>query len=156
MKEEEYNDIYNEEYDEEHDEESSEYYDDYDEESSEYYDYDDEDYDEDEDDESHDDIINNYETIDNMMQIEHLIIIDPLKMPNVDIYYGHWQMYLFSKSEDEYIPSGNYFIYYKGRFFSDLKSKPMTSDEVQKIQLIANIYNKAGHPICVFRKERNI
>ena len=88
--------------------------------------------------------------------IDHLVIIDPGNIRDLEMYYGHWQMYLFSKTREIYVPTGNYFIFYKGYFFKDLKSKPMSPQEVEKIKLVANIYNKAGHPICVFRKEKDI
>ncbi len=124
----------------------------------EYYD---EEYDEEEenDEEENDNTDNSIDISDLLYEpeeVEHLIIIDPKNMPDIDMYYGHWQMYLFNKSEDEYMPTDDYFIFYKGRFFNDMKSKPMTENEVEKIQLIANIYNKGGYPICVFRKEKNI
>ncbi len=98
---------------------------------------------------------NDYNT-QNVEDIDHLVIIDPANITDLEMYYGHWQMYLFSKTREMYVPTGDYFIFYKGHYFRDLKSKPMSKDDVQKIQLVANIYNKSGHPICVFRKERNI
>ena len=92
----------------------------------------------------------------NTEEIDHFVIIDIDKIYDLEMNYGHWQMYLFSKEREIYVPTGDYFIFYKGRFFKDLKSKPMSSEEIEKIKLLTNIYNKGGHPICVFRKERNI
>lgn len=102
--------------------------------------------------EKYDENINN----DNNEKKEHILIYDLSLMPNIDVCYGYWQAYLFNFETEQYEPINNEFIFYKGKFFDDLSSKPWTDEDVENVRLMANYFNDKGAPVCVFRHERDL
>ena len=87
---------------------------------------------------------------------KHLVMTDINNIPNLENCYGYWQAYLFNKETEMYDPIYNEFIFYKGRFFDNLESKPWDEDAVNKVRLLSNYFNRNNEPICIFRRERKL
>lgn len=91
-----------------------------------------------------------------MPEEKHIVVSDINNIVDDESNYGYWQTYLFDFEVEDYEPVYNMFIYYKGKFFTDLSSKPWTDEEIHNISLMSTLFNKEGNPICIFRKEKNI
>jgi len=91
-----------------------------------------------------------------MSEEKHIVVTDINNIINDETNYGYWQTYLFNFEIEDYEPIYNEFIYYKGKFFKDLSSKPWAEEEINNISLMSSMFNKDGNPICIFRKERDI
>lgn len=87
---------------------------------------------------------------------EHLITTDISNISDKDICYGYWRAYLFNEVTEEYEPIYNEFIFYKGKFFDNLDSKPWDNESYQKVRMLSSYFNKDGEPICIFRHERSL
>ena len=87
-------------------------------------------------------------------KIIHYVIKDIALISNDERFYGYWQAYLFDEFIDSYDKVYNPFIFYKGKFFDNLESKPWTKENINAVRLLANYFNKSGDPICVFRFEK--
>lgn len=62
---------------------------------------------------------------------------------------GHWQCFVFDKEKEDYVPVGDGFIVFKGRFFTE-DYKVWSNDDVERMKTIAHAYNRNSEPICLF------
>ena len=86
--------------------------------------------------------------------VNHFLFTDIAFILNTEMYYGYWQTYLFNNVESDYEPIYEPFIFYKGKFFNDLESKPWNKKQIDEVRLLTNYFNRDGNPVCVFRFER--
>lgn len=86
----------------------------------------------------------------------HIVVTDINNILNLESCYGYWQAYLFNKDKEQYEPAYNEFIYYKGKFFDNLESKPWSKDAYEQVRLMSNFFNRNDEPICIFRHERSL
>ncbi len=89
-----------------------------------------------------------------MSEKKHLVMTDIKNITDLDVCYGYWQTYLFNETTEEYEPIYSEFIFYKGKFFDNLESKPWNDESYQKVRLLSKYFNREGKPICIFRHER--
>ena len=87
---------------------------------------------------------------------EQLIVIDINNILDIKVCYGYWQTYLFNTIKEEYEPIYNQFIFYKGKFFDNLESKPWTKEAIEQVRLLSNYFNRNNEPICIFRHEKSL
>ena len=87
---------------------------------------------------------------------EHYVLTDIKDILNIEMYYGYWRTYLFNEISENYDPIYDEFIFYKGKFFDSLESKPWSDEQIEQVQLLSNYFNRNGTPICVFKFERSL
>lgn len=75
---------------------------------------------------------------------------------DIETNYGYWRMYLFNDITKEYEPMYNEFIFYKGKFFDDLESKPWNDETIEQLRLMSKYFNRNNEPRCVFKQEREL
>lgn len=94
------------------------------------------------------------ENSNNTNNTRHLVVTDINNILNLENCYGYWQTYLFNTQTEEYEPIYSEFIFYKGKFFDNLESKPWDQDAINNVRLTSNYFNRDNEPICIFRLER--
>lgn len=87
---------------------------------------------------------------------KHLVMTDIKNILDLDTCYGYWQTYLFDSTIEEYRPIYNEFIFYKGKFFDNLESKPWNEESYEKVRMLSKYFNRNNEPICIFRHEREL
>lgn len=87
---------------------------------------------------------------------KHLVVTDINNILDLESSYGYWQTYQFNFEKEEYEPVYKEFIFYKGKFFDDLESKPWTQEAIDNVRLLSMYFNRNNEPICIFRLERNL
>lgn len=87
---------------------------------------------------------------------KHLVVTDINNILDLESSYGYWQTYQFNLEKEEYEPVYKEFIFYKGKFFDDLESKPWTQEAIDNVRLLSMYFNRNNEPICIFRLERNL
>lgn len=91
-----------------------------------------------------------------MPEEKHLVVTDINNILNLDTCWGYWQTYMFDKDVEEYKPIYSEFIFYKGKFFDNLESKPWDEESIEKVRMLSKYFNRNNEPICIFRRERDI
>ena len=87
---------------------------------------------------------------------KYKIVTDIRDIENTEECYGYWHTYLFNDSTEEYEPIYDEFIFYKGKFFDNLESKPWNDESYQKVRMLSNYFNRNNEPKCIFRRERDL
>ena len=87
---------------------------------------------------------------------KHLVMTDIKNILDLDVCYGYWQTYLFNEQKEQYEPIYGEFIFYKGKFFNNLESKPWAEESYEKVRMLSKYFNRNNEPICIFRKERDL
>lgn len=87
---------------------------------------------------------------------KHYVFTDINAILDLEMYYGYWQTFLFNDITEEYDPIYSQFIFYKGKFFDNIGSKPWDNEQVEQVRLLSNYFNRDGNPVCVFRFEHSL
>lgn len=85
---------------------------------------------------------------------QYIVLTNISNILDLSSNYGYWQTYLFNKETEEYEPIYDRFIFYKGKFFDNLESKPWSEDAIEQVKLLCNYMNRNNEPICIFRLEK--
>ena len=85
---------------------------------------------------------------------QQLVMTDINNILDLESCYGYWQTYIFNLETEEYEPIYNQFIFYKGKFFDNLESRPWNDEAIQQVRLMSNYFNRNNEPICIFRHEK--